>query len=733
MGLHEGVGRGGVGNEREHLTALEPVAAPVTRAASSAGCVASRLGNRAFGQLIGRAPSAGSIPPGVVHLDLSGMVAGRSGSEHGLDLGGRERRALQRDELTDVRADRDAARIPSRQDADAGPAVEVQRIKALGAAQGVDRLVAAGNRALTHAVVQRQYEEAKTPTDVQRIPSFAGISDNDRLRLINVVLDQWWVGNPDEVVLERIWGSLDEDGLVRFVAAHPGLWENCIDRGADLTDLVVYRGIQTRFRNDILTLARRYLADNERLVRTELDALGTSGVPPGPDQAARIAALQAAGASLAILQRAQEAAKEARVGWRIGDGGDVDLDFTGTKVKYQVPFRPGEPPPLTEEPADMPSGDVLLYQIVNYGDVQQRYDQASAQLTKLTAAHPALFGFARQGSSAATDAFVTETDASPARDRITEPLRRVLADIETTRRLLGDDLDPLDLTPLHEQLYAGHGAIGGTVWTQGLRRQVAESLTRSHAIQHALRRLLLEKVEQLAFMLAPFTSGTSLLLLLGTATAAAGIQAYGSYVTANATAAAEGTAVIPGTELVQPGSAEFARMTAEADAIAFGLALLSLGAAGFQAWRAGAEVRALRAQARALVRQAEARGRGVTVNIGGAGAPHEPQDAINLNPQVPGTERRGITNLVQAEGERIGELFPPASVDSVVGYRLPPHDVIDWNRVAPGAARVMRPGGTLTISFQGGSSAAENLGNALRRAGFRTVTVEADVLVQAIR
>ncbi|WP_329101361.1 hypothetical protein OG792_20865 [Micromonospora sp. NBC_01699] len=237
----------------------------------------------------------------------------------------------------------------------------------------------------------------------------------------------------------------------------------------------------------------------------------------------------------------------------------------------------------------------------------------------------------------------------------------------------------------------------------------------------------------LALLLAPFTSGVSLLVLLGTATAAAGIQAYGSYREAQTTLAAEGTAVCPDMDLVPAGSVERARLTAEADAIAFGLVLLALGAAGFEAWRVGAETRSLRAQARALMRQAQTEGGRVTVNIGGAGAPHEPEGAINLNPQVPGTERRGIPNLVQAPGERIGELFPPNTVDSIVGYRLPPRDVIDWNRVAPGAARVLRSGGTLSISFQGASPAAETLAEALRKAGFRQVSTMSDVVVEAVR
>ncbi|WP_329101368.1 hypothetical protein OG792_20875 [Micromonospora sp. NBC_01699] len=179
---------------------------------------------------------------------------------------------------------------------------------------------------------------------------------------------------------------------------------------------------------------------------------------------------------MANLQRAQEAAREARVGWRIGDGGDVDPDWIGRLVKYQVPFRPGETPPMTEEPSDLPNGDVLLYPAVSFAEVQQRYDEASWAITRLNVASPALFGLARDGSSEATGAFAADPDAGRARDRAAGPLRRVLADISATRASLGDDLDPLDLTPLHRQLY------GRAVWAGGFRHRVAETAARGRTI-----------------------------------------------------------------------------------------------------------------------------------------------------------------------------------------------------------------------------------------------------------
>jgi hypothetical protein len=133
--------------------------------------------------------------------------------------------------------------------------------------------------------------------------------------------------------------------------------------------------------------------------------------------------------------------------------------------------------------------------------------------------------------------------------------------------------------------------------------------------------------------------------------------------------------------------------------------------------------------ARQLARMASSQGR-VIVNIGGAGARHEPQGAINVNPQVPGTERKDIPNLVKAKGEQIGDLFDPGTVDEVVGYRLPP--IINWAEVAPGAFKVLKPGGRFEVSFQGAhANAAKVCADVLRAAGFQDVEVISGTMIRA--
>lgn len=444
-------------------------------------------------------------------------------------------------------------------------------------------------RRLDSGVVQRSTTDATTVDQVKEIRSFEGADDNEKLRLMNILLGQWWVGSSDEAALERIWNSFTEEGMVRFCDKYPTKFTECFNRGADLLDAIPYKAILKHFTTDIVRLAQHYLGVNDKVVQQELETLG-AGAPPKPAQVERIVELQEAAAVLASLQRAQEAATHVAVGWRIGDGGDVDADWTGRQVTYEVMFKPGEPPPLTAEPPDLPSGDLFVHRKAAYAEVMAKYDAATQSIADLVEANPSLSGLVRGGNGARTNDFVSTADPVAAREKLTAPLRKVLSDIAATRALLGGDLNPLDLQPLVDQLFAGGAAVGGNDWTSGFRQHAARNALVGHSIDKAFTRAVTQEVQALALMFAPLTSGVWLLLALSASATAAGWQgwqAFGSYKEAKAMEVAEGSSVKPGTELVPPGSAEQARITAEADQAATLLAVLVLGTEGIAAWRAG--------------------------------------------------------------------------------------------------------------------------------------------------
>jgi hypothetical protein len=69
---------------------------------------------------------------------------------------------------------------------------------------------------------------------IKDIDDFSAASDVQRLQMIEILLDQFWVGPYDEAALERIWASFGAR-LPAMMATHARLWWDCTDRGAELS------------------------------------------------------------------------------------------------------------------------------------------------------------------------------------------------------------------------------------------------------------------------------------------------------------------------------------------------------------------------------------------------------------------------------------------------------------------------------------------------------------------
>jgi hypothetical protein len=435
-------------------------------------------------------------------------------------------------------------------------------------------------------------------SDLHDVTDFSGTSDGEKVRLIQLALNQIWVGGYDEAALERLWGSLPGPRFAAFATDHLDLWDQCIYRGANLTDLPQYAQLGDDFRADVRNTAKQYLGVNQAVITAERDRLGipagpAGATPPTPtaQQEEEMRQLQSAANTMAQLQRAQELARNSYVGWRIGDGGEVEGESVGRRVKFQVKFDPAQPPPLREEPADVPYGFPLLYRQVDYDALHTEYEKAVAAITLLTALYPAAYTLARTGDSAGTASFAREADPARARARMGTALTSLEADMARAATQLNDTgFDALDLTPIVDQLFEGRAPLGGNRWTTGLPQRVARSVVVGHNIDRVLVRLLLQKAQELAFLFAPFTGGLTLVALLGAGAAAAGANLVISARDYEAISAMQGVSPTPGTELTTDAAVNNARQLVEADAIAFGLAALALGTAiaGAVAGRPGA-------------------------------------------------------------------------------------------------------------------------------------------------
>jgi hypothetical protein len=135
-------------------------------------------------------------------------------------------------------------------------------------------------------------------------------------------------------------------------------------------------------------------------------------------------------------------------------------------------------------------------------------------------------------------------------------------------------------------------------------------------------------------------------------------------------------------------------------------------------------------RARQLVQNLKSEGKDVVVNVGGAGASHEPPNAINLNNQA--VARKNIPNLVEADGSEIGNLFESGTVDKVEGHNMAP-GAVNWDRAAPGAFRVLKSNGRLSYYYRGANADAAAAEQALRSAGFKDVKNMGNVYLTATK
>jgi hypothetical protein len=141
----------------------------------------------------------------------------------------------------------------------------------------------AGNRAVAALVARDPVADAPAVTNVSQaiadrdigaikaIDDFSSASDPQRFQMIDILLDQFWVGPRDEAALERIWASFGER-LPDMMATHARQWADCVDRGAELPRW-------TRYDNLGLTCEISPGVINDRQVARAVAAIGRLSDP----------------------------------------------------------------------------------------------------------------------------------------------------------------------------------------------------------------------------------------------------------------------------------------------------------------------------------------------------------------------------------------------------------------------------------------------------------------------
>lgn len=438
--------------------------------------------------------------------------------------------------------------------------------------QPSDIATATGRDQIEQALRSRDPGDAKA-TDINQA------TESEKLTLIQTLAYQAWVGPFDEYKIEDIWRSFG-DKLAQIGSANMPLWSHCIAVGAELDNLPQVTALQERFVQDVKNVVAGYLFHNRQVVMEEMQRLGlpaeenAPALNPTGDQIEQTRQLQVAATAVAKLQKAQEEARTIYVGYQMQAAATAE---DAIPAWIPVTFDPYSPPQFDSAP-DSIFAPTVRVTTVPYQQVKEKYDQASNVISAFLISYPALFALTRQGSSEATASFAGQTNANQARQQLAVAMRHVIRDIEETQRKLdGGGLEPLDLRPIHEQLFAGTPGGSPVRWADDLPHWAASQLVGDHEFNQALVSLGLQTAAAALFMLAPFTGGASLYVMLA-GLAVTGTKFYLSQQQYETLAQAAGTSVTPGTELVRQHEVDTAELVRNADLIA--LALASLAVAG---------------------------------------------------------------------------------------------------------------------------------------------------------
>ena len=394
-------------------------------------------------------------------------------------------------------------------------------------------------------------------------------------------------------IAERIWDSFG-DRLGAVAAAHMDLWEKTANHDAGIVENVLRTRVWAlEFPDDVKGVVSSYLSSNQQLVERELTRLfdpqelvmlrvEQMGFPldqmiearePSQERADAIQQLQVAATSVARLQKAQEDAYWIVVGFHRGSA--VPFMNPRPTPVYFDPFSPPEAayPPETKE--------VMRRPVQPYAVVKEKFDAATAALTEWQRTYPDLYAISRQQNSASTADFAAATPTK-ARHMLGKAMLSLERDILRTLDMLANgDLDPLDMTPIHEQLFhnqllGGVSGLSGTNWGDVLPNWTAKHVVSDHNFGNVLKRLALETLKAAAYLLAPFTDGASLLAVI----AISGYQMEQSEENYARMSQAARTSVVPGTEMFSDSQVEMARRQADSDKAAFELDLLFSGISG---------------------------------------------------------------------------------------------------------------------------------------------------------
>ncbi|RAQ94209.1 tetratricopeptide repeat protein [Thermogemmatispora tikiterensis] len=384
---------------------------------------------------------------------------------------------------------------------------------------------------------------------MKAIADFSPATLEEKLQLINILLQQGWVGPFDEWALEDIWRSFG-DNVLQVGAAHFDVWKQCVDRGAELEKLPAVVEAQKKFLADVETIARYYLRTNQDYIEKETERLGLQQRVASSQQDQELQEIQQAARVLLSAQDLQAQLRQITVGY------DVEVTEEGFSYLVPVGFDPMHKPAMAERPQP---GETVVGEahtpLVPWEEVNKQYQKTVALITALTSRYPALFAMAGLDRQADLRS-VAQESPEQARAIISQALQGVSQKITETIPKIGREIDSRDLISIHQQLYNGMEPPPGTSglpWSNPIYKWAAQEAIGDYQAKEFWTNLGLTAVAAIALIGAEIATGGLATFFLAAGVGIALFQAEQSWEKYLNLAQASQATVTPETSLILEG------------------------------------------------------------------------------------------------------------------------------------------------------------------------------------
>ncbi|WP_020476544.1 eCIS core domain-containing protein [Zavarzinella formosa] len=397
-------------------------------------------------------------------------------------------------------------------------------------------------------------------------------SDEQTLQKIAAIVHgNIWVGPIQELELENHWKTFQGrlTGLLRKDANVTRLFIESVDRGAEIEYLGDVDAIRKRFLGDVTETAKKHMDANDSLIASEIDRLGLKQLGPvfTDTQRGGIDEIQKAAPEFKRAETYKAQILSIPVGYEyetISDG------LGHITIKNEVAFNPTKPPAIPYTDAETPPRPT-------WQQTNTQYLKAESALSGLKIKYPALAALQTAGS---VDAAIG-TDPMAARAAILKAFETVQGNIVRTReRIATRDLDPLNLQPIHAQLFSGQKSQSMTAWNGQYDQWLAKELLSHHESVEFWKAMGIGTAAAAAFIIAEFATAGWATVFVASGVALSGLQAADSWEKYLAVADASKTALNDKQNLVGSGRASDALVAALLDSVFFFLDAYSAAAKG---------------------------------------------------------------------------------------------------------------------------------------------------------